>query len=352
MHLWVNILVRTVLLFSLSIDSARGALDPTNQDPVIYVDASFEPIPDSRVAVRFNISNSNTKTVNILKWNSILEDFPVADLPFFVTSEPENDAYAVKIPARAHANYWRVLNSHFISIRPGETYTKEIDLRKWVVLKRATNYKVSMSDQLRGFLEDGDLEIEPLPRSRIYTLPRIPMEAAEVTLSLAMNTEPPGIGQTLECQSEHKLAVGHAREGANELANFVDQYRDESDREWKDLFNGDSRVRDRVAITFSNIYNYGRPLRAAPILSGVKERCSADNVIPCGDGVATYHQLQPAEDLAIVFCDDFFNLLEPKKTCSIPGPANPDMIDQAGFYLRGLAWSKVGREFEIRDGER
>ncbi|KAI9715750.1 MAG: hypothetical protein M1812_005748 [Candelaria pacifica] len=349
-HIWSFILFRTVLFASFSINFARGALDLTNQPPVIYVDALFQPIPQSRVAVQLQITNSNTQTIKILKWNSILEDFPVADLPFFITSEPENDAYAVSVSARAHANYHRVLNSHFISIQPGATYTKDIDLRQWVILKRATNYKISMTDQLRGFLHDGDLDLEPLPRSRVYTLPRIPMEAAEVTVSLAQSTEPPGIGQTIECQGEHKIVVGLAKEGANELANFVDQYRDQSDREWKDLFNGDSRIRDRVAITFSNIYNYGRPLRAAPILSGVREGCAANNVLPCGPGVATYHQLQRAEDLRIVFCDDFFNLLDAKKTCKIPGPANPDMNDQTGFYLRGLVWSKVGREFIIRDG--
>lgn len=255
------------------------------------------------------------------------------------------------IPARAHANYYKVLNTHFISVKPGETYTKDIDKRKWFKFKRETNYKVAMSDQLRGFFEDAELEPEPIPRSSVYTLPRIPMEVAEVSINLVQNMQPPGIGQTVGCEGDRKLAVGQAKEGANELASFVDQYRDQSEREWIRFFNGDARIRDRVLIMFGNIFNYGRPLRAAPMLSGVRDCCAADNVAPCGEGVITYHQLQPAEDLLVVFCNEFFEKVEAKLTCEIPGPENPDMMDRTGWYLRALTWSQVGREFDkVRDG--
>ena len=208
-----------------------------------------------------------------------------------------------------------------------------------------------MSDQLRGFFEDAELEPEPIPRSSVYTLPRIPMEVAEVSINLVQNMQPPGIGQTVGCEGDRKLAVGQAKEGANELASFVDQYRDQSEREWIRFFNGDARIRDRVLIMFGNIFNYGRPLRAAPMLSGVRDCCAADNVAPCGEGVITYHQLQPAEDLLVVFCNEFFEKVEAKLTCEIPGPENPDMMDRTGWYLRALTWSQVGREFDkVRDG--
>ena len=91
MHLWGVNFVQMVLSFSLSINLARAALDLTNQPSVIYVDASFQPVPESNVAVQLQIANHNEKIVNILKRNSILEDSPVADLPLFVMSKGNLD---------------------------------------------------------------------------------------------------------------------------------------------------------------------------------------------------------------------------------------------------------------------
>ncbi len=325
-----------------------------------FIAASFRSIPGSRVAVRLEIQNLNGTTLNLLKWNSILEDFAVYGVPLYLTPEPANDAFKVTDAPRAHANYVKTMASHLIRIAPFATHTHDIDLRKWFGITdlrkwygigRNNNYNVELKDTLRGFLHNGDLETEPFARAIAYQMPRMDVRL-RVTVNLAPTVLPRAVGDSNECVGAQVPTVLEARESAEELAGFPHTYRDKFDKEWREYFNGDRRIQEKVLITFEQIFNYNRLPRGSQL--GIKERCAsnptANTITPCGDGVFTYHQLQPRKDLTVVFCPGFFEPFHDMR-CFIPGPNLPDMIDPAGSYLRALLWSEIGREFYIRDGK-
>ena len=202
MHLLQRGLLLIAITASLLIDVACGAT-------WISVDASLRAIPNSLTSVSLVITNPNDGILNILQWNSILEDFPVAELPLNLISDPANDAFPVTVGPRAHANYVKVLASHFIRILPRATYTQEIDLRRWYAIKFQGTYRVELKDYLRGFLEDQPLLPEPVKRSDVYKLARISLNIW-LTTTLAATGMPPGAGNMIQCTGPAAAALTSA----------------------------------------------------------------------------------------------------------------------------------------------
>ncbi len=203
---------------------------------------------------------------------------------------------------------------------------------------------------LRGSLGDEPLSPEPLQRYEIYTLPRIGVKS-EMTIQLDRSAMPAQFSDTVQCADDLKEETSAAKRGAVDLAQSPYQQREEKRIPWRQYFNGNEIIEDGVMKVYDNIRDYIQPRGGNSNTNLLRERCTTNNVAPCGPTVVSYqYQIEPQS--VVVFCPDFFtDLVARQRECDIPGPGNPDMFDRTGIYLRAFLRSDVAREGNpIKDG--
>ncbi|KAI9718283.1 MAG: hypothetical protein M1812_004273 [Candelaria pacifica] len=338
-------------------------------DPPPKLECSIVPV-NGRV-IRLDIVNTNDTTpVNILKWNSILEDFPVARVPFYLRTA--QDGRDIDRSPSAHATYVNVLDTHFIQISPLNPYQLEIDLSRWFAIPTRENYTVRWNGNLKGFL--GNHGSQPatekgLKRSDLYTMPGLDC-FAEAEVELDSSVMPSQVGETAECSLWQYRGdrVRDARNGAIDLAKKTKTNALRKKIFWRRYFNGNAAVEADVSRVFSNIEEYPNPRGGNSFL--LTERCAINDRAPCGPGVVSYHIREEKTKIrsTIVFCplglgnalarpQEIDGIVEAKQECDFPGPgripqSNRDMMDLTGVYLNAFLRSGIPRAGaeDIEDG--
>ncbi|KAI9717315.1 MAG: hypothetical protein M1812_004842 [Candelaria pacifica] len=337
MNLCGYFLIQLVSLTSLSINLASG-------DPDL---SKFHRISGSRLSLEIN--NKNATTVNILKWNSILEPFPVADLPFFLSTEPQGAP--VEQSLRAHANYLKVLGTDFFRIPPLERRFYDIDISRYFHITRRGLYRVRWNDILRGYLGDETLASEPLQRHQTYELPRIEVKY-EMTVQLDQSSMTPQFQNTVQCGGHFKTPVEDAKKGAEALARSPYDQREEKRRPWREFFNGNDIIEEAVTKVYNNIRDFPFPRAGNSNTDILEHKCATNDMAPCGPNVVSYQYLIQRKS-EVVFCPLFFDVsvVKPLRECEFPGPLNKDMFDRTGIYLRAYLRSDLSRVGNpIKDG--
>ncbi len=340
-------------------------LNPKGFEPPPKLTASIRCV-DGRTILLTITNHNNSLPVNIIKWNSILEDFPVTRVPFTVRTIQE--ARDLDRAPSAHVTYVDVLDSHFIQIGPLNPYTHEIHVPSWYAIPATGKYRVRWNGSLRGFL--GDFGGKPashdnlrLKRSDIYTLPRMPV-FIEADVFLDRSIMPLQVQETRECKGWGLVEkpVENARNGAIDLAKATEINVARNRKFWKRYFNGNDAIGNDVSRVFGNIENYFTPRGGNGFT--LVERCAPNERPPCGPGAASYTVIEEKTKIrtTIVFCAGFHEdekatppivpIVQPIRPCEFPGPGpifDPDMMDQTGIYLNAFLRSGISGE-DIFDG--
>ncbi len=167
--------------------------------------------------------------------------------------------------------------------------------------------------------------------------------------------------KVVDCHNNQKSQLDAARSHASLLAHLTRTLHFEEGL-WVEYNNGNQGVLKLVR----EVYDYIETYRVGSSSDhGVKEKCMVVDLTKdrfqahsrvmnggyyinddCGAGVAAYTDEDEGDP--IVFCDYFFKVIPSLRECEAPGPANRNMMDQAGIMLHELThcYSSL-----IHDGE-
>ncbi len=336
--------------------SWRGSIQPPDRHglwklEILHVQAEVD-------LIEIQLRHSHDKPVAILKWDTILEDFPVPahGHGFSFGLQDHNGEQMIFVPSdhRVHAQYRKVFPEHFLLLAPGETFKKTIDLREWFKVSEGGHYVISLVQGLHAIFGD-DIDLTTIER---YEVSALPFYLAADSKDFSFRPFPPlkpskGLTRrATPCAGHWGEKVARARAGAKSLARFTRRNFDA--QLWQEYFNGVRDVRKRVEGVYHEIEGYTDNVKI-----NILELCDTTNSDSwCRSGMVAYHQR--GAHLKIVFCDLFFSdETQADRTCEACGPYTDDngvqqirydMCDAPGCFMHELTHVKELVKYEINDG--